>query len=168
VPNEDADHSSPEEIPMSSDPTELRGRTRVINEDHALGQTRADQPGNGPAIGTPIKMTGGIANAVDPATVHQPEAVVKPLMLMEMGKRMYSRFIKMIGGPEAERQLLERRIGIHIYLDAGGVRVHYRGRVWWVPESNAEPFSEIVKTSTSLDDIMNAMPQVAAPQVPYG
>src|SRR5258708_25218105 len=106
---------------MSSDPSELRGRTRVINEDHSLGQTRADQPGNGPAVGTPVKMTGGIANAVDPATVQQPEAAVKPMMLMEMGKRMYSRFVKMIGGQEAVDQLLQRQIGLHIYLDAGGV-----------------------------------------------
>src|SRR5260370_20154501 len=75
------------EAPMSSDPTELRGRTHVWNEDHSLGQTRANMPGNGPAVGTPVKMTGGIANAVDPATVHQPEATTKPLMLMEMGKR---------------------------------------------------------------------------------
>ena len=153
---------------MSSDPSQLRGRTRVTNEDHSLGQMRADQPGNGPAIGTPIKMTGGIANAVDPATVHQPEAEIKPLMLMEMGKRMYSRFVKMIGGEEAVPDLLTRRIGLHIYLDAGGVRVHYRGRVWWVPESNAEPFAEIVKSSTTLDEIMDAMPRVAAPMVRYG
>ncbi len=153
---------------MSSDPTELRGRTRVINEDHSLGQTRADQPGNGPALGTPVKMTGGIANAVDPATVHQPEALINPLMLMEMGKRMYGRFVKMIGGEAAIAGLLDRQIGVHIYLDAGGVRVHYRGRVWWVPESNSIPFAEIVKRSTTLDDIMNAMPQVAAKQVRYG
>ncbi len=153
---------------MSSDPTELRGRTRITNEDHSLGQTRADMPGNGPAIGTAIKMTGGIANAVDPATVLQPDAVITPLMMMEMGKRMYSRFVAMVGGDAAVEVLLQRKIGLHIYLDAGGVRVHYRGRVWWVPESNTEPFSEIVKSSTSLDDIMNAMPQVAAPQVRYG
>jgi hypothetical protein len=153
---------------MSSDPSELRGRTRVINEDHSLGQTRADQPGNGPAIGTPVKMTGGIANAVDPATVRQPESDIKPLMLMEMGKRMYSRFVKMIGGDEAVESLLRRKIGLHIYLDAGGVRVHYRGRVWWVPESNSGPFAEIVMRSTTLDEIMNAMPEVAAPQVRYG
>ena len=153
---------------MSSDPSQLRGRTRVTNEEHALARTRADQPGNGPAIGTPVKMTGGIANAVDPATVHQPEADVKPLMLMEMGKRMYARFVRMIGGREAEEDLLRRRIGIHIYLDAGGVRVHYRGRVWWVPESNAGTFAMIVRNSTTLDEIMEGMPRVAAPQVRYG
>lgn len=153
---------------MSSDPTELRGRTRVFNEDHSLGRTRADQPGNGPAIGNPVKMTGGIANAVDPATVQQPEALTAPLMLMEMGKRMYARFVKMMGGEATVESLLKRRIGLHIYLDAGGVRVHYRGRVWWVPESNAEPFATIVKESATLDEIMNAMPQVAAPQVRYG
>lgn len=153
---------------MSSDPSALRGRTRVINEDHSLGQTRADQPGNGPAIGNPVKMTGGIANAVDPATVHQPEAVTKPLMLMEMGKRMYARFVKMVGGEDAVAELMQRKLGFHIYLDAGGVRVHYRGRVWWVPESNSAEFVEIIKRSTTLDEIMNAMPQVAAPQVRYG
>ncbi len=153
---------------MSSDPSQLRGRTRVTNEEHALARTRADQPGNGPAIGTPVKMTGGIANAVDPATVHQPEADIKPLLLMEMGKRMYARFVRMIGGRETEEDLLRRRIGIHIYLDAGGVRVHYRGRVWWVPESNAETFAMIVRNSTTLDEIMEGMPRVAAPQVRYG
>ena len=153
---------------MSSDPSALRGRTQVINEDHSLGQTRADQPGNGPAIGTPIKMTGGIANAVDPATVHQPEALTKPLMLLEMGKRMYARFVKMAGGDDAIAALMERKIGLHILLDAGGVRVHYRGRVWWVPESNSTEFVAIVKRSTTLDAIMDAMPQVAAPQVRYG
>lgn len=153
---------------MSSDPSELRGRTRVVNEGHSLGQTRADQPGNGPGIGNPVKMTGGIANAVDPATVVQPESLVKPLMLMEMGKRMYSRFVTMIGGEEAVAALLERKIGLHIYLDAGGVRVHYRGRVWWVPESNSRQFAAIVMRSKTLDEIMNAMPEVAAPQVRYG
>ncbi len=153
---------------MSSDPNELRGRTHVHNEDHSLGQTRANMPGNGPSIGTAIKMTGGIANAVDPATVRQPESETNSLMLMEMGKRMYTRFVKMVGGDEAVETLLKRKIGVHIYLDAGGVRVHYRGRVWWVPESNAAPFSEIVKNSTTLDQIMDAMPQVAAPQVRYG
>jgi hypothetical protein len=153
---------------MSSDPNELRGRTRVYNEDHSLGTTRANQPGNGPAIGTPVKMTGGISNAVDPATVRQPESAVKPLMLFEMGKRMYSRFVKMVGGENAIAALLDRQIGIHIYLDAGGVRVHYRGRVWWVPESNAEEFADAVLASTTLDDIMNAMPRVAAPMVRYG
>lgn len=153
---------------MSSDPTELRGRTRVFNEDESLGRTRADQPGNGPSIGNPVRMTGGIANAVDPATVHQPDSLVNPLMLLEMGKRMYGRFVKMIGGEEAVASLMDRKIGLHIYLDAGGVRVHYRGRVWWVPESNSEPFAAIVKQSATLDEIMNAMPQVAAPQVRYG
>lgn len=153
---------------MSSDPNSLRGRTRVWNEDHALGSTRANQPGNGPAIGTPVKMSGGISNAVDPATVRQPESTVKPLMLFEMGKRMYSRFVKMVGGEDAVRALLDRKIGIHIYLDAGGVRVHYRGRVWWVPESNAEAFADAVLASKSLDDIMDAMPNVAAPIVRYG
>ncbi len=132
---------------MSSDPSALRGRTQVINEDHSLGQTRADQPGNGPAIGNPVKMTGGIANAVDPATVHQPEALTKPLMLLEMGKRMYARFVKMVGGEDAIAALMERKIGLHILLDAGGVRVHYRGRVWWVPESNSTEFVAIVKRS---------------------
>ncbi len=153
---------------MSSDPTELRGRTRVFNEDESLGRTRADQPGNGPSIGNPVKMTGGIANAVDPATVRQPESLVNSLMLLEMGKRMYGRFVKMIGGEAAIAALLERQIGLHIYLDAGGVRVHYRGRVWWVPESNSAPFAAIVKNSTTLDEIMNAMTEVAAPQVRYG
>ncbi|HEY7907927.1 MAG TPA: hypothetical protein VIC60_03595 [Thermomicrobiales bacterium] len=153
---------------MSSDPSALRGRTQVINEGHSLGQTRADQPGNGPAIGTPVKMTGGIANAVDPATVHQPEALTKPLMLLEMGKRMYGRFVTMVGGEEAIAALLERKIGLHILLDAGGVRVHYRGRVWWVPESNSTEFVAIVKQSGTLDEIMTAMTQVAAPQVRYG
>lgn len=153
---------------MSSDPNQLRGRTRVWNEDHSLGRTRADQPGNGPWIGNPVKMSGGIANAVDPATVVQPESAIKPLMLFEMGKRMYSRFVAMVGGEDAVRALLDRKIGIHIYLDAGGVRVHYRGRVWWVPESNAEVFADIVLASMTLDDIMNAMPRVAAPQVRYG
>lgn len=153
---------------MSSDPSSLRGRTQVINEGHSLGQTRADQPGNGPAIGTPVKMTGGIANAVDPATVHQPEALTKPLMLLEMGKRMYARFVTMVGGEDAIAALLERKIGLHILLDAGGIRVHYRGRVWWVPESNSTEFAAIVKRSGTLDEIMTAMPQVAAPQVRYG
>jgi hypothetical protein len=153
---------------MSSDPSALRGRTQVINEDHSLGQTRADQPGNGPALGNPVKMTGGIANAVDPATVQQPEALTKPLMLLEMGKRMYARFVRMVGGEEAIAALLERKIGLHILLDAGGVRVHYRGRVWWVPESNSTEFVAIVKQSGTLDEIMNAMTQVAAPQVRYG
>lgn len=153
---------------MSSDPTELRGRTRVFNEDESLGRTRADMPGNGPSIGNPVRMTGGIANAVDPATVRQPESLVNPLMLLEMGKRMHSRFVKMIGGEAAVAGLLERQIGLHIYLDAGGVRVHYRGRVWWVPESNSVPFAAIVKNSTTLDEIMNAMTEVAAPQVRYG
>jgi hypothetical protein len=153
---------------MSSDPSALRGRTQVINEGHSLGQTRADQPGNGPAIGTPVKMTGGIANAVDPATVHQPEALTKPLMLLEMGKRMYARFVTMVGGEDAIAALLERKIGLHILLDAGGVRVHYRGRVWWVPESNSAEFVAIVKQSATLDEIMTAMTQVAAPQVRYG
>jgi hypothetical protein len=153
---------------MSSDPSALRGRTQVINEDHSLGQTRADQPGNGPALGNPVKMTGGIANAVDPATVQQPEALTKPLMLLEMGKRMYARFVRMVGGEEAIAALLERKIGLHILLDAGGVRVHYRGRVWWVPESNSTEFVAIIKQSSTLDEIMTAMPQVAAPQVRYG
>lgn len=153
---------------MSSDPSALRGRTQVINEGHSLGQTRADQPGNGPAIGTPVKMTGGIANAVDPATVHQPEALTKPLMLLEMGKRMYARFVAMVGGEDAIAALMERKVGLHILLDAGGLRVHYRGRVWWVPESNSTEFAAIVKRSGTLDEIMTAMPQVAAPQVRYG
>ena len=153
---------------MSIDPNALRGRTHVTNEDHALGRTRANQPGNGPWVGNPVKMTGGIANAVDPATVVQPESAVKPLMLFEMGKRMYSRFVAMLGGEAAVAALLDRQIGVHIYLDAGGVRVHYRGRVWWVPESNAEVFAEAVRDSATLDDIMNAMPRVAAPQVRYG
>lgn len=153
---------------MSSDPSELRGRTRVINEDHSLGQTRANQPGNGPGLGTPVKMTGGISNTVDPATVRQPEALTKPLMLFEMGKRMYTRFLRLIGGEPALDTLLQRKIGVHIYLDAGGVRVHYRGRLWWVPESNAEAFAQVVRDSQSLDEIMQAMPTVAAPQVRYG
>ena len=136
---------------MSSDPSALRGRTQVINEDHSLGRTRADQPGNGPAIGNPVKMTGGIANAVDPATVHQPEAATKPLMMMEMGKRMYVRFVKMVGGEDAIAALMERKIGFHILLDAGGVRVHYRGRVWWVPESNSAEFVSVVAGSTTLE-----------------
>ncbi|MGI8855102.1 MAG: hypothetical protein ACR2JW_05075 [Thermomicrobiales bacterium] len=153
---------------MSSDPSALRGRTQVINEDHSLGQTRADQPGNGPALGNPVKMTGGIANAVDPATVQQPEALTKPFMLLEMGKRMYTRFVRMVGGEDAIAALMERKIGLHILLDAGGVRVHYRGRVWWVPESNSTEFAAIVTRSKTLDEIMTAMPQVAAPQVRYG
>lgn len=153
---------------MSSDPADLRGRTRVHNEEHALGATRANQPGNGPSIGTAVKMTGGIANAVDPATVRQPESDTKPLMLLEMGKRMYNRFVRMIGGESAVEQQLQRRLGFHIYLDAGGIRVHYRGRVWWVPESNSEEFAAIVRQSKTLDEIMREMPTVAAPQVRYG
>ncbi len=153
---------------MSSDPADLRGRTRVSNEEHALGTTRANQPGNGPTVGTPVKLTGGIASAVDPATVRQPESDTKPLMLLEMGKRMYSRFVRMIGGEAAVETQLQRRLGMHIYLDAGGIRVHYRGRVWWVPESNAEQFAAIVRESGTLDEIMHGMPTVAAPQVRYG
>ena len=153
---------------MSSDPNDLRGRTRVENESHALGNTRAHQPGNGPALGNPVKISGGAAATVDPATVRQPESETKPAMLLEMGKRMYTRFVRMIGGETAVEALLERRIGMHIYLDAGGVRVHYRGRVWWVPESNSEQFAALVRDTASLDDIMRAMPNVAAPQVRYG
>lgn len=153
---------------MSSNPADLRGRTRVTNSEHALGSTKANQPGNGPSIGTPVKMTGGIANAVDPATVRQPESDTKPLMLIEMGKRLYTRFVRMIGGDAAVAAQLERHLGFHIYLDAGGARVHYRGRLWWVPESNAEQFATLVRDSATLDDIMREMPTVAAPQVRYG
>ncbi len=153
---------------MSSNPPNLRGRTRIENDEHALGTTSATQSGNGPSVGTAIKITGGAAATVDPATVRQPETVTKPLMLLEMGKRMYTRFVRMIGGEEGAEALLTRKIGMHIYLDAGGIRVHYRGRVWWVPESNAEQFAEIVTHSTKLDEIMQGMPNVAAPQVRYG
>lgn len=153
---------------MSSDPNELGGRTRVANPEDAMGTTHAFQPGNGPALGNPVKISGGFAATVDPATVRQPESETKPAMLLEMGKRMYTRFVRMIGGETAVENLLERRVGMHIYLDAGGVRVHYRGRVWWVPESNAEQFAALVRDTASLDDIMQAMPTVAAPQVRYG
>jgi hypothetical protein len=37
-----------------------------------------------------------------------------------------------------------------------------------VPESNSTEFVAIVKQSSTLDEIMNAMTQVAAPQVRYG
>jgi len=153
---------------VSSDPADLRGRTHVSNEEHSLGTTRANQPGNGPTVGTPVKLTGGIASAVDPATVRQPESDAKPLMLLEMGKRLYTRFVRMIGGEAAVETQLQRHLGVHIYLDAGGIRVHYRGRVWWVPESNAEQFAAIVCESGTLDEIMQGMPTVAAPQVRYG
>ena len=114
-------------------------------------------------------MTGGIANAVDPATVHQPEALTKPLMLLEMGKRMYSRFVKMVGGEEAIAALLERKIGLHILPRCGRrARPLSRARLVGAGIEQRPSSSRSSSSSTTLDEIMNAMPQVAAPQVRYG